>query len=112
MGGRDSVRAVAGWVVCLRVSQSDADEARQAGAAAVKAAVVDDVASGSIAIKRRKTKKYAVSYEPVALRNVAKETRHMPASFINKKGNHVTQAFIDYARPLVEPLTPAPALHS
>ena len=88
------------------VSQSDADEARQAGVAAVKAAVVDGVKSGSIAIKRRKTKKYAVSYEPVALRKVAKESRHMPASFINKKGNHVTKAFIEYARPLVGPLIP------
>jgi len=25
----------------------------------------------------------------------------MPDAFINKAGNHVTQAFIDYARPLV-----------
>jgi len=88
------------------VSESDAAEARQAGAAAVKAAVVDGIASGSIAIKRKKAKKYAVTFESVALRKVAKETRHMPASYINKAGNNVTKAFIDYARPLVGPLTP------
>jgi len=88
------------------VSESDSSEARQAGAAAVKAAVVDGIASGSIAIKRKKAKKYAVLYEPVALRKVAKETRHMPASFINKAGNNVTKAFIEYARPLVGPLIP------
>ncbi|MDA3925488.1 MAG: 6-phosphofructokinase [Kiritimatiellae bacterium] len=88
------------------VSASDASEARQAGAAAVKAAVVDGIASGSIAIKRKKAKKYAVSFEPVALRKVAKETRHMPASYINKAGNNVTAAFIEYARPLVGSLTP------
>jgi len=88
------------------VSESDATEARLAGAAAVKAAVVDGIASGSIAIKRSKTAKYAVTFEPVALRKVAKETRHMPASYINKAGNHVTKAFIEYARPLVGPLTP------
>jgi 6-phosphofructokinase 1 len=37
----------------------------------------------------------------VPLRSVAKETRHMPPSFINRAGNDVTQAFLDYARPLV-----------
>ena len=88
------------------VSETDAIEARQAGAAAVKAAVVDSMDSGSIAIKRRKSKKYAVDYVPVPLRKVAKETRHMPASFINKAGNNVTKAFLDYARPLVGPLAP------
>jgi 6-phosphofructokinase 1 len=88
------------------VSASDAAEARQAGAAAVKAAVIDGMDSGSIAIKRRKGKKYGVDFVPVPLRKVAKETRHMPASYINKAGNHVTQAFIDYARPLVGPLEP------
>jgi len=35
---------------------------------------------------------------------VARETRHMPTAFINKAGNDVTQAFVDYARPLVGPL--------
>ena len=82
-------------------SASDAMEARLVGVAAVQAAVCDGVRSGSIAIKRKPTKKYGVSFEVVALRSVAKETRHMPDAFINKAGNHVTQAFIDYARPLV-----------
>ena len=88
------------------VSATDAAEARQAGAAAVKAAVVDGINSGSIAIKRRKAKKYTVEFVRVPLRKVAKETRHMPASYINKAGNNVTKAFIEYARPLVGPLTP------
>ena len=38
------------------------------------------------------------------LRNVAKETRHMPPAFINRAGNDVTQAVLDYARPIVGPL--------
>ena len=82
-------------------SSSDAMEARLVGVAALQAAVCDDISSGSIAIKRKATKKYAVDFEVVPLRNVAKETRHMPDEFINKAGNDVTQAFIDYARPLV-----------
>jgi ATP-dependent phosphofructokinase / diphosphate-dependent phosphofructokinase len=82
-------------------SATDAMEARLVGVAALQAAVCDDISSGSIAIKRQPTKKYAVDFEVVPLRNVAKETRHMPDEFINKAGNNVTQAFIDYARPLV-----------
>jgi 6-phosphofructokinase 1 len=82
-------------------SSSDAMEARLVGVAAVQAAVNDDIWSGSIAIKRKPSKRYAVDFEVVPLRNVAKETRHVPDEFINKAGNNVTQAFIDYARPLV-----------
>lgn len=88
------------------VSESDAAEARQVGVAAVKAAVVDNMMSGSIAIKRSKGETYAVTFEPVELHKVAKETRHMPAAYINKAGNYVTKAFIEYARPLVGPLPP------
>lgn len=85
-------------------SATDALEARLVGVAAVQAAVCEEMSSGSVAIKRKATKKYAVDFEVVPLRSVAKETRHMPDAFINKAGNHVTQAFIDYARPLVGPL--------
>ena len=45
-----------------------------------------------------------MDFAVVTLRSVARETRCMPADFINKAGNGVTQAFIDYARPLVGPL--------
>ena len=87
-------------------SASDAMEARLVGVAAVQAAVNDEISSGSIAIKRKPTKKYGVDFAVVTLRNVAKETRHMPDEFINKAGNDVTQAFIDYVRPLVGALPP------
>ena len=87
-------------------SASDALEARLVGVAAVQAAVNDEVSSGSVAIKRKATKKYSVDFEVVPLRSVAKETRHMPDAFISKAGNDVTQAFIDYARPLVGALPP------
>ncbi|MDD4024459.1 MAG: 6-phosphofructokinase [Kiritimatiellae bacterium] len=87
-------------------SATDALEARLAGVAAVQAAVDEDVASGSVAIKRRPTKKYSAEFVVVPLRKVAKETRHMPDAFINKAGNNVTNAFIEYARPLVGALPP------
>jgi 6-phosphofructokinase 1 len=82
-------------------SATDALEARLVGAAAVQAAVCEDMSSGSVAIKRKPGKRYDVAFEVVPLRRVAKETRHVPAAFINKAGNNVTQAFIEYARPLV-----------
>ena len=85
-------------------SATDAMEARLVGVAAVKAAVEDEISSGSIAIKRRNTKAYKVEFAVVPLRNVARDTRSMPAEFISKDGNDVTQAFVDYARPLVGPL--------
>lgn len=86
------------------VSESDSREARQVGVVAVRAAVKGQASSGSVAIRRKNGTRYAVTYEVVPLRAVARETRHMPPAFINRAGNDVTQAFIDYARPLVGPL--------
>jgi 6-phosphofructokinase len=83
------------------VSEVDAKEARTVGQKAVQAAVAGKFSSGSIAIKRKPGKKYNVYYERVELRQVSKETRHVPDNFINKDANDVTKAFIDYAKPLV-----------
>ncbi len=85
------------------VSVVDAREAFGVGATAVKEAISGNK-DGSIAIKRKPGKKYAVEFKRVPLRSVAKETQHMPAKFINKAGNNVTQAFIDYAAPIIGPL--------
>jgi len=83
------------------VSENDAKEARAVGTNAVKHAVAGKEVSGSVAIRRKPGKKYQVYFELVPLRNVAKETRHMPDNFINAEGNDVTKAFIDYAAPIV-----------
>jgi len=82
-------------------SEADSLEALGAGVAAVQNAVSGKVRSASIAIVRRPGRTYGVEYACVPLRSVAKNTRHMPASFIGKAGNDVTQAFLDYAAPLV-----------
>jgi 6-phosphofructokinase 1 len=87
------------------VSETDAAEARESGRIAVQMAVSGDV-DGSVAIRRIPGKKYAVRYDRVLLRQVAKNTRHMPDEFIAKNGHDVTKAFIDYARPLVGELPP------
>jgi 6-phosphofructokinase 1 len=88
------------------VSANDAKEARTVGGLAVKYATGGKWENGSTAIKRKPGKKYSVYFERTELRNVAKETRHVPDEFINKDGNDVTKAFIDYARPIVGELPP------
>lgn len=85
------------------ISEVDAREARQVGELAVRWAVSRDL-DGSVAIRRKPGKKYVVFFERVPLSAVAKDTRHMPPEFINKAGNYVTPAFLEYARPVVGPL--------
>lgn len=81
------------------VSAVDAREARLVGVEAVKHSM--KIQSGSIAIRRKPAKKYEVFFEPVPLKKVARETRAMPDKFINRDGNGVTKAFIEYAKPIV-----------
>ena len=83
------------------VSAVDAKEARLAGATAVKFATGGTFDNGSTAIKRAPGKTYKTWIERTELRNVAKETRHMPDEFINAEGNDVTPAFVAYAKPIV-----------
>jgi len=84
-------------------SPVDAREAAAVGAFAVRESVKGS-RDGSIAIRRKPGKTYKVFYERVALRKVARDAREMPAKYINKAGNGVTKAFIDYAAPIVGPL--------
>jgi 6-phosphofructokinase 1 len=81
-------------------SKVDQDEARKVGELAVKAAV-EGTESGTISIIREKGDKYKVSYQVSPLHSVAKNTTHVSPKFINKEGNNVTKAFIEYALPLV-----------
>ena len=82
-------------------SPVDSAEARQVGCLAVRHATGGKKLSGSVTIGRKPGKKYVASYGLVELRQVSKETRHMPDNFINKAGNDVTPAFIAYAKPLL-----------
>ena len=85
------------------ISEVDAREARTVGELAVRWAVAKD-SDGSVVIRRKPGKKYAVFFEHMPLKAVAKATRHMPVEFINKAGNDVTPAFLEYVRPIVGPL--------
>jgi 6-phosphofructokinase 1 len=81
-------------------SPVDADEARRCGREAVKYAMSE--LSGSVAIKRTGAgKKYGIELFRTELKNVAEKTKSLPDEFINADGNGVTQAYMDYAMPLV-----------
>ena len=82
-------------------SAVDAREAREVGEAVFRAALGGRHTCGSVAIRRRTGARYGVTYAVVPLRQVARNTRHLPAAFINRAGNDVTEAFLAYARPIV-----------
>ncbi|MEA3227147.1 MAG: 6-phosphofructokinase, partial [Planctomycetota bacterium] len=81
-------------------SPVDVQEARWCGRHAVQFAMKED--NGSVAIKRTGNgKDYAIELFRTELKNVAEHTKSMPDEFINADGNGVTDAFIEYAMPLV-----------
>jgi len=81
-------------------SEVDADEARRCGREAVKLAMQHD--NGSVAMKRLGNgADYAVELFRTDLSNVAEHTKSMPDEFINAEGNGITEAFVEYATPLV-----------
>jgi 6-phosphofructokinase 1 len=80
------------------VSEVDQNEAREVGEKAVQYAVWHNI-DGSVAITR--VGDYAVEYSLAKLTDVAAKTKLMPPEFINAEGNGVTEAFLNYARPLV-----------
>ncbi|MBN1437479.1 MAG: 6-phosphofructokinase [Sedimentisphaerales bacterium] len=83
------------------VSAVDAAEARQCGRAAASAAAGDGT-DGSIAMKRLGNgDKYAIETFVTPLDSVAVKTKSLPAEYINKAGNNITDAFIEYVKPLV-----------
>ncbi|MCL1856391.1 MAG: 6-phosphofructokinase [Kiritimatiellaeota bacterium] len=87
-------------------SVRDAAEARAVGKVAVQLALGAKHASGSVAICRAPGKAYRITYRHQPLKDVAKETRHMPDSYIAPSGHDVTAAFLRYAKPLIGNLPP------
>jgi 6-phosphofructokinase len=81
-------------------SSVDVDEARRCGREAVKLAMTED--NGSVAMRRvGNSNDYAVELFRTELSNVAEKTKSMPDEYINAEGNGITDAFVEYAMPLV-----------
>ena len=84
-------------------SPTDVLEARNCGKQAVLYS--EQHQSGSVAMRRIGEKdQYAIELFRTDLGNVAEHTKPLFDEFINKAGNGITQAFVDYALPLTGPL--------
>jgi 6-phosphofructokinase 1 len=84
----------------LAVSEVDAREARLVGQMAVKYSTDDANVEGSVAMRRKPGGKYEIETFLTPLKSVARETKHMDASYI-ENGNNITKAFIDYAATII-----------
>ena len=83
------------------VSEVDAKEAREVGRTAVRQATSGKVPHGSIYIRRTGNgANYGAEFDVTELKNVAKETRDLPEDFL-QGSNDVSEAFLEYCRPLV-----------
>jgi len=82
------------------VSEVDAKEAREVGFFAVKHAATT-AENGSVAIRRLSNVPYRSEYFMTPLSTVAREATSLSDAYISSKGNDVTQAWLDYIRPLL-----------
>jgi 6-phosphofructokinase len=81
------------------VSESDAREARLVGQMAVRYSAQGE-SGGSVAMRRVPGSEYKIETFLTPLSTVARETKHLDASYISD-GNNITEAFKSYIRPLV-----------
>jgi len=89
------------------VSETDAKEAHQVGQMAVRYSA-EGKEGGSVAMRRTGGSGYAIETFLTPLSTVARETKHLDPAWV-RDGCDVTEAFVQYARPLVGPLPPTGA---
>jgi 6-phosphofructokinase 1 len=82
-------------------SQTDVNEAWRVGQMAVRYAV-EGKTDFMVALEREKTKAYKCDINLVSLTTCANTEKKVPREWINKEGNNLEQAFIDYALPLIQ----------
>lgn len=86
-------------------SPVDQQEARLVGRMAVKYAMEEDTADGTVAMKRLGTgNDYAIETFRSDLVNVARNTKSLPGAYINDEGNNIKDSYRDYVEPLVGPM--------
>lgn len=91
-------------MVCA--SAIDLDEAYRVGQRAVQEAVAGRE-EGMITLVRDPGARYHCSLGVASLGEVANHEKMLPPEFMNEAGNYPTQAFLDYARPLIGELQPS-----
>jgi 6-phosphofructokinase len=86
-----------------RVSETDLEEAYACGREAVRLAN-EGVSGMMVSIQRESSSPYRYRLGTVPLAEVAIKAKPMPDEFIDEENLYVTDAFLEYARPLVGPL--------
>ena len=83
-----------------RAVENDLKEAYELGAKAVELALKG---TSGVMVTINRVSSYPYKYEigTAPLKDVAVHAKEMDKSYINPEGNFVTQAFIDYVKPLV-----------
>jgi ATP-dependent phosphofructokinase / diphosphate-dependent phosphofructokinase len=84
---------------CL--SQPDLDQAYAVGANAVARACNGET-DVMITIERKSSEPYVFETETTSLMSVADQTKVVPLEWLNERQNGVTQAFVDYCKPLLQ----------
>ena len=82
-------------------SKTDIDESVSMGNAAVNAALNGETGKMMV-FKRINSNPYECKIECANINDIANKEKIVPDEFITEDGNFVTQAFIDYALPLIQ----------
>ena len=101
--GVSTVEASAGFVGSDRMSAVDAEEAYLCGQRAVELAA-EGKSGLMVSIEREDSAHYRSRMGTAKLEDVAVRAEPMPDEFLDDTGMFVSDAFIDYLRPLVGPL--------
>ena len=83
-----------------RVTERDREEARMCGVKGVELALAGETGY-MVSMERKDGAEYEIEYTKVPLSETAVRAKAMPASYINDRGNDVTEECIAYLRPLI-----------
>ncbi len=86
-----------------RAVERDIEEAYQCGVRAVEMAQ-EGVSGMMVSMQRISNDPYRIQYDQVPLNDVAVKAKPMPRDYFNEEGNFVSDRFIEYMKPLTEPL--------
>ena len=82
------------------VSRTDREEAELVGREAVRLAA-NGVSGVMVSLEREPGPEYRVKTGTVPLRTVANQQKRLPSDYVNSSGNGMTEAFVEYATPLI-----------
>jgi 6-phosphofructokinase 1 len=97
---RSEKPGIAGRASIKWISKVDRDEAIMLGEYAVEI-LQKNISGVMVGLDRVSSSPYEVAKKYVPIKDVMMHEKTMPDTFINEKGNNVTDAFIEYARPLI-----------